>query len=220
MSMRTGGCSGRGGRTLQRLVLVMLTSRCSWCRLWALQASSCFFTWNSPALDEEWWEPFIAWLQTLEFLAGWSATLDMSTHAGVEGRIRLVRWMLRPLARCSWWLCRFSQRASSCLLTYNNAMMLVLRQRVVVRIPQQNSFHTCSGKWSSRTCPVAAGGRVLALMSLQLAMATLRMCDWNSHIGDSENLGVPIIGMTEFWAPYWVPLFLETTIFPSELGGL
>ena len=108
----------------------MLT-RCSW---WLVQAFAAFellpFSWNSPALCEEWWEPFIGRLQTFD--------VGKVQHAGLEGRIHLARSMRRSLARCSWWLVQafaaggvLSSHIQQCA-----ALTLALRQHVGCAYPR------------------------------------------------------------------------------------
>eukprot|EP00439_Symbiodinium_sp_Y106_P003916 s5009_g1.t1 len=58
-----------------------------------LRAASCLFTYNSAELSEDWWEPFVAWLQTLEFVVRWTATLETSLRSGLEGRLHLHVFM-------------------------------------------------------------------------------------------------------------------------------
>lgn len=58
-----------------------------------LRAASCLFTYNSAELSEDWWEPFVAWLQTLEFVFRWTATMETSLRSGLEGRLHLHVFM-------------------------------------------------------------------------------------------------------------------------------
>lgn len=58
-----------------------------------MRAASCLFTYNSAELSEDWWEPFVAWLQTLEFVLRWTATLETSLRSGLEGRLHLHVFM-------------------------------------------------------------------------------------------------------------------------------
>jgi len=44
-------------------------------------------------LSEDWWEPFVTWLQTLEFVVRWTATLETSLRSGLEGRLHLHVFM-------------------------------------------------------------------------------------------------------------------------------
>ena len=58
-----------------------------------LRSRSCLFTYNSLTLAEGTWGDFLAWLDTLEFLVQWTATLETSTRSADAGRLHLHVFM-------------------------------------------------------------------------------------------------------------------------------
>ena len=58
-----------------------------------LRSSACLFTWNNSAyarmVREELWQLFLAFLRSLDFLAQWTATMEMSLKSADQGRLHL-----------------------------------------------------------------------------------------------------------------------------------